>query len=133
MPQQITDLDEACPETLPVRLNGVIYQLPGDIPIPDFIELERLVNDLEDPEAEGTGGEKLQALFDKVLELFQEHQPNLAPEDLKIGPKRLGALIVALYNGAADGEGGDDGAHPPKAGTRSTSKTRSKRSRSSKS
>jgi hypothetical protein len=133
MPQQITDLSEAVPETFPVRLEheGPVYQLPGDIPIPDFIELERLVNDLEDPEAEGTGGEKLQALYEKVLEIFQVHQPDL--ESLPIGPKRLGALIVHLYSGAADADGGDDARPPKAAGTPSTKPKRSKRSASSKS
>lgn len=131
MPQRIIDLDAAAPEDLGVKCGGKIYDLPGDIPIPDFLEIERAVAVLEGREEapEGTTAtDALQRLYDLVLDLFRVKQPDL--EKLPIGPVRLGALIVQIYSAAGDADGAGGG-RPPKASTRSTS--RSKRSRGSKS
>lgn len=126
MAQKIVDLDAAVPENLGVRCGGVVYDLPGDIPIPDYIEIERLVEALNDPEAEGSGQERLQELYARVLELFQIKQPDLT--ELPIGPRRLGVLVVSLYSGAEEVEE----ERPTRASTPSTKKTPRKRSRGSK-
>ena len=125
MPIDIVDLDIVVPENLPVRIRGEIYELPGDIPIPDFVEIERLVKSLD----EGEGN--LQALYDKILDLFRIEQPDL--EKLPIGARQLGALIPQLYMSAADQDDGDANRPPQGAGTRSGKKTRPKRSASSRS
>jgi hypothetical protein len=133
VPQNIIDLDAAVPELLHVKCGGVIYDLPGDISIPDFLEIERLVKRLDgstgEADEESTGSDTLQALYDKVLALFQIEQPEL--EELPMGPRRLGALIPQLYTAAADGDGGEQ-KRPTKGGTRSTKRS-SKRSASSRS
>lgn len=130
MAQKIVDLDAAVPENLAVKCGGEIYDLPGDIPIPDYIEIERLVETLNDPEAEGSGQERLQELYGRVLELFQIKQPDL--EKLPIGPRRLGVLVVSLYSGGAEAED-DDEERPTKRSTKSGTKGQSKRSASSRS
>jgi hypothetical protein len=128
--QRIIDLDAAVPEGFKVKLDGEYYLLPGDIPIPDFIAIERLVNTLEDPESEASAGEILQELYERALDLFRIEQPDL--EELAIGPQRLGALVVGLYSSAAEeDEGKAGGGRPTKAGTRSGKKTTTKRSRGS--
>ena len=129
MAQKIVDLDAAVPENLAVKCGGVIYDLPGDIPIPDYIEIERLVDALNDPEAEGSGQERLQELYDRVLELFRIKQPDL--EKLPIGPRRLGVLVVSLYSGGTREV--EDEERPTKRSTKSGTKGRSKRSASSRS
>jgi hypothetical protein len=130
MSQTIIDLDRAVPERLSVRVEGEIFDLPGDIPIPDFIEIERLSASLTEPAEDGPSPtDLLEALNDKMLELFQIHQPDV--EKLPLGPRRLGHLIPQLYAGAAESDGGDEN-RPPKGGTRSMRKP-PKRSRSSRS
>jgi hypothetical protein len=125
--QRIIDLDEAVPEDLGVKVDGQIYDLPGDIPIPRYLEIERLVDRLDDPEqADGQG---LKRLYEQILDLFRVRQPDL--EELPIGPRRLGALVVQLYSQAADGDGGEE-ERPTRAGTRSTSR-KTGRSRGSRS
>ncbi|HEY0391027.1 MAG TPA: hypothetical protein VGC63_04895 [Solirubrobacterales bacterium] len=128
MAQKIIDLDAAVPENLGVKCGGVVYDIPGDIPIPDYIEIERLVEALNDPEAEGSGQERLSELYDRVLELFRVKQPDL--EELPIGPRRLGVLVVSLYSGGAEVE--DDEKRPTRASTPSTKKTPRKKSPGSK-
>lgn len=134
MAQKIIDLDAAVPSSMGVRINGKVYEVPGDIPIPQFLEIERLTRALDSPE-EGEGGRTLEQLYEVVLDLFREKDPDI--EDLPIGPHRLGALVVQLYSGAADADAGDEGdgdrpTRPRRSGTRSTSKARRKRSRGSK-
>lgn len=125
MAQKIVDLDVVAPETFGVKIDGEIYQLPGDIPIPDYIEIERLTNGLTD-ENDPTS---IRDLYERVLDLFRIHQPEL--EELPIGPMRLGALVVQLYAGGIEE---DEEERPTKPrGTRSTSRKRQTRSRSSRS
>ncbi len=132
MAQRIIDLDAAIPAAIGVQIDGEIYDLPGDIPIPDLIALERAVADLEDPESTTPATVRMETLYEQVLDLFRVRQPDL--EDLPLGPERLGALIVGIYTKAADEDDAEaaPGKAKPRGGTRSTSKTRSKRSRGSK-
>lgn len=136
MAQRIIDLDAVVPDSIGVRIDGEVYELPGDIPVPDFLAIGRLLEDLgeENPDQ---AGDALQQLYDRTLDLFRIHQPDL--EELPIGPKRLGTLIVELYTEAAEEDEGKEQAAPPRrnrsAGTRSTSRpkqTTRKRSASSK-
>lgn len=133
MAQRIIDLDAVVPETIGVRIDKVIYDLPGDIPVPKYLKIARLTDELAEP-GEGSGG-VLEALYDEVVDLFGEL--NDLPEDdegkvsLPIGPTRLGALVIQLYAQAAEA----DDPRPTRArraGTKSTSRTKPKRSASSK-
>jgi hypothetical protein len=136
MPQIIIDLDDAAPEDVGVKLGGKIYALPGDIEIPTLLKIERLMTQLGDPEADEAaaadqGGAFLE-LYDEVLDLFRIREPDL--EELRIGARQLGQLVVRLYTAAADqDESQAGGGRPPKAGTRSTKPRRRKASRGSKS
>lgn len=133
MAQKIIDLDAAMPEDVGVRMGGEVYPLPGDIAIPDYLELERLLNAVDNPEELEEGEEApFKQLYDFVLELFQIRTPDL--EKLPIGAQQLGSLVVQLYSGAAaaDEEESAPPQRPARNGTRSTS-SRRKRSRGSKS
>lgn len=135
MAQRIIDLDAVLPDALVVRVGGEEYTLPGDIPVPDYLELARLFEALGDEPGEGEEP-PLAELYEFVLELFQRENPGL--ESLPIGPRRLGRLVLMIYTGAADSD--DDPKEPaakakPRkaAGTRSTSRKKPTKSRSSRS
>lgn len=133
MAQQIIDLDQAVPESLIVKLGGKRYKLPGDIPIPDYLAIQRLSNSITEAAGEADGeqvAQVMEELYERVLELFRIEQPDL--EELPLGPQRLGALVVAIYTRAAEEDA--DATDPPtrRAGTRSSSSRRKSRSRSSK-
>lgn len=131
--QRIIDLDAVAPQSIGIKLGGEVYELPGDLPVPKYLRIAALTDELADA-GEDAGG-TLQRLYDEVVGLFLEL--NDLPEDaegnpeLPLGPTRLGALVVQLYTQAAE----DDAPKRPTkrpAGTRSTSRTKRKTSRSSK-
>ena len=133
MAQRIIDLDAVVPETIGVRIDKVVYDLPGDIPVPKYLRIARLTDELADP-GEGSGG-VLESLYDEVVDLFAELNELPVDEDgtvsLPLGPTRLGALVIQLYASASEA----DSPRPTKArraGTKSTSRTKPKRSASSK-
>jgi hypothetical protein len=128
--QRIIDLDAAVPEGIAVKINGEKYLLPGDIPVPDYLEIARLSEKLST--GDEASAEALEGLYEQVLDLFRIEQPDL--EDLPIGPERLGTLIMGLYSAAAE-EDAPTSARPTKSrnGTASTRKKRPKRSASSRS
>ena len=134
--QRIIDLDAVMPESLIVKMGGEEYKLPGDIPVPDYLELSRLFERLADTPEEGEDPALLQ-LYDLVLDLFQRENPDV--EELPIGPRRLGRLVLMLYTGAADSDDPKVEETPkPKprrraAGTKSSSRKSPPKSASSKS
>lgn len=132
MAQKIIDLDVVVPEKVGAQIDGVVYDLPGDIPVPDYLEIARLADSLDDEADDGAdpeaAGEKLQALYDRVMDLFRVHQPDL--DELPIGPQRLASLVVQLYTGLADQDEPERPTKPRRAGTRSTSPKRKPKSAS---
>jgi hypothetical protein len=142
MTQRVIDLDEAMPESTIVKLEGESYELPPDIPIPTFQKIERLVEKID--AREGDVAKAMVDLYEKVLDLFRElnelptHEVEgedgeiTEEEYLPLGARRMGMLIVGIYSGGLEKQGGD---RPPKprGGTRNTKKTSPKRSRSTRS
>jgi hypothetical protein len=132
MAQRIIDLDSVLPDSLVVKLGGEEYSLPGDIPVPDYLELARLFEALGDEPVEGEEP-PLAQLYELVLELFQRENPGL--ESLPIGPRRLGRLVLMIYTGAADSDDPkaqtESKSKRKAAGTRSTSRKRPTKSGSS--
>jgi hypothetical protein len=133
--QRIIDLDVAMPQSVAVKVRGKLYDLPGDIPVPDFLEIQQLTEELETAVEGGNddgSDETIAELYERVMDLFRIENPAL--ENLPLGPRRLGALVVQLYAGAAEEDGATE--DPPRskaAGTRSTSRKQpTKRSRGSK-
>jgi hypothetical protein len=128
--QKIIDLDAAVPENVKVKMGGEVYELPNDVPIPDYLEIARLVDRLGEESEDAA--ETLEALYEKVIELFRIAQPEI--EDLPIGVKRIAEVLLHIYGQEPEPDG--DGARPPsrpRAGTRSTSRTKSRKSASSRS
>lgn len=130
--QKIIDLDAVMPESLIVKMGGEEYSLPGDIPVPDYLELSRLFENLAEVPEDGEEPALLQ-LYELVLELFQRENPGI--EELPIGPRRLGRLVLMLYTGAADNDDPKAETKPKRraAGTKSTSRKSPRKSASSKS
>lgn len=130
MPQKIIDLSVAIPSKIGVRLeqDGPVYDLPGDIPVPQYLELEQLTERLNAAQASREGedfNDALSELYELIMELFRINQPEL--EELPLGAKRLSVLILALYTGAVT-EDAEREAKPERpsrrAGKTKTSQTR---------
>lgn len=121
----LIDLDALLGEPIPVKLGGREWLLPADIPVPLVLKIEQLAGqDVTDDLVRG--------LYQDLLELFQVHQPDI--ESLPITATQALTAIPAIYYGATVGGGGADDAGPPrpkaKAGTKSSSRRKTTRSRS---
>lgn len=136
--QRIIDLDAVVPESIIVKMSGEEYELPGDIPVPDFLEIARIMDEIETGAVPEEGeSSSLQRLYELALDLFRQMDPTI--EELPIGPARLGRLVVMLYTGAADGDPGKAPVPARKptrrrstAGTKSSPRKKPTKSRSSK-
>lgn len=127
---RIVDLSNLVPEDIQVRLekDGPLYALPPDIPIPDYLEMARVIEGLDETDPAETMNQ-LEDLYERVMDLFRIRNPDI--EDLPIGPRRLGELILRLYGEAEGVE--EKPARPPRpAGTRSSSRKPRRKSGSSK-
>lgn len=124
---RIIDLDTVAPPDIEVVHQDVVYLLPGDIPVPNMLAIERAAQDFfttDEDEQEGDATARLVALQDEVLALFRIRQPDL-DELPPLGLAQLMALVRGLYG---DGDVAPDPPKPaPKrsrAGTTSTSRSR---------
>lgn len=139
MGQRIIDLDVLVPSDLAVRIDETLYKLPSDIPVPEYLGLSQAFDRVREIEAEETktpelaaeATELLEEIYERVMDLFRVHNPDL--ESLSLGPRRLGALIIAIYANLAEEETAAP-ARPtrPRTGTKSSSRKRQTRSSSSK-
>lgn len=64
MATQIEDLDVLVPEGKAARLGGIVYELPGDMPMELYLKLQRAGRDEVDEE------EATRILYDGIYELF---------------------------------------------------------------
>lgn len=128
MAQRIIDLDAVVPENVAVRIDGETYELPPDIPIPDYLAIARTIEALDSARPEDAVNQ-MGDIYERVLDLFRINSPEI--EDLPIGPRRLGELILQIY-----GEGGEEEKParptPRRNGTRSSSPRPRRKSGSSK-
>lgn len=113
MPRYI-DLDDLVPADITVRVRGEEYQLPGDVPVPEYLELSRLAGEIagmdsEDPES------AVVALHDRLLALFRVHQPDLT--ELPVGPRALLPLVFRYLDAPAEQEEAQPARPPRRAGT----------------
>ncbi len=133
---RIIDLDEVLPADVVVRIEGAEYPLPADVPVPDYLAIARLIDELESAEAqEQSPVDRLEELYERVLDLFRLKTPDL--KELPLGPRRLGELVLQIYGEEPDEPAANGAERPTRpaapAGTRSTkSRPRPRRSASSK-
>lgn len=127
MSQRIIDVDAAGILTKPiqVKLAEQVYTLPGDVPAPLFarlIEIERT----------GATADEIQQLYDELLALFRQHQPEL--ERLPVGVHEMVHVVGFIYSGDHGDDAGGPGEDPtsptktapaPKKSGSSTSSARS--------
>lgn len=105
---RIIDLDTVAPPDIEVVHQGNEYLLPGDIPVPNMLAIERAARDFFDTDSDEGATDRLVALQDEVLALFRIRQPDL--EELPpLGMAQLVVLVRSLYD---DGE--DVTPDPPK-------------------
>lgn len=120
MTQKIVDLDALAGSPRKVKLDGQTFTLPSDIPAPLYIKLLH-IGELGDRGEDPSSGDVID-LYDRMLKLFQVHQPEL--EELPIGLTQLMESVGALY-GQPDDEPG-----PTRSRTTASSRSRSASSRS---
>lgn len=118
---KIIDVDVVVGKPKEVKLKGVIYKVPADMPV----ELYLRVNNF-DPAAEEK--EVIQGLYNDLLGLFREYQPEL--ESLPLGLVQMMATIPLIYN-AGDDDEAPKGRTPVRRGSkRTTSRKTTRASRS---
>ena len=88
---RIIDLDAVLAPPVQVRLDGKLYKLPADIPVPLYLSVKAR------QDAEGENADVLDALHSQVLELFQIHQPEMTV--LPCGMAQLFQIIPLVYGG----------------------------------
>lgn len=114
------DLDALAPTPKQVRIGGVIYALPGDMPLELFIKVNAFDQRLKAGEDEG---QVVEELYDEVLALFQEHQPDMDSLPRGVGLTGLLGLVVGTYSGQGQDDDAAGAEGKPPAGRGST-KTR---------
>lgn len=98
---KVVDIDAVVPDAIGFRIDGEIYELPGDIPVPTYLQLAELFDRVDDRDTAGEDrAAAMQDIYDLLLELFQDRNPNL--DTIPVGPRRAAVIVMALYNG--DGE-----------------------------
>jgi hypothetical protein len=96
---RIIDLDVVAPEDTIVIIAGVEYLLPGDVPVPHMLAIERASRDFFSDEENDNGS--LIRLQDEILDLFRIRQPDL--EELPpLGLAGLIQFVQALYGAPED-------------------------------
>ena len=114
MPRYI-DLDDLIPPDITVRIGGEEFLLPGDVPVPDYLELQRLSAGIVDGDTDDPEGTVV-ALHDRLLDLFRVHQPDM--EVLPVGPRALLPLVFRYLDAPMDTPGEGAPARPTRrAGT----------------
>lgn len=121
----IVDLDEVVPDGPRVKLGGVVYELPPDLPVELYLWLLK-ANDGDPEVINMPEREQTERLYGEVLELFRYKQPDL--ERLPIRLSQLVTLIARVYGpGSSDDDQVD--APPPRrrpSGATTSSKTRAR-------
>ena len=136
MSQEIIDLDAAGLFAPPirVRLGGVEYDMPGDIPAPLYVQMSAVMAvDAKTLDAQAQQQLALE-LHDELLELFRQYQPDI--KRLPLPLRSMTAAINYIYGGGAQQGGGDPTPAPStkrvtRSSKRPTGRARSRRSRSS--
>ena len=113
MPRFI-DLDEIVPDDIHVRLNGEIYRLPGDIPVPDRLRFELLLERITDRSDPRAANEASREAYERLLAMFQARQPTM--ENIPVGWERLLPLILEVFYGDAEQQEVEK-VPPPRGGT----------------
>jgi hypothetical protein len=93
------DLDALAPKPKRARLGGKTYLLPGDMPMELFFEIQAFESRTDAGEDETV---LLSELRDKILTLFQVHQPAMKTLPA-MGVTQLLKTLGAVY-GSAEGE-----------------------------
>jgi hypothetical protein len=93
------DLDALAPKVKRTLLGGKVYRLPGDMPMPLFFEIQAFESRTAAGEDESV---LLGELRDKLLTLFQVHQPTMKTLP-PMGVNQLLKSMGAIY-GSAEGE-----------------------------
>jgi hypothetical protein len=98
MPEPLADvdLDALVPRIKTAKLNGKLYRLPYDMPMPLFMKLQGFENRAEKGEDEIVMLAEVQA---ELLALFQVHQPTMKTLP-PMGVQQLLLSLGAIYGGA---------------------------------
>jgi hypothetical protein len=127
MPEDVINLDELGGPAKKVILDGQEFILPGDLPIDLYIEMAEAERRFEDEDADDLA--ILKSLRDRVLELFQFHQPDLQELPRSAGFRQILQLVGTVYRsggGDTDEQAALEAAEEDRPTRRSSRKTGSK-------
>lgn len=113
MANEIIDLDRLVGKPKKVRLEGKVYTLPAQIPVPLYLLIKQRQKERAEKIAKGEESDDVdvvEEIHGQVLELFQIHHP-----DLKIVPCGMSQLfdIIPTIYPPNEAEGDDGDAVPP--------------------
>lgn len=121
------DLDDVVPEAIYVRVAGQEWTLPGDIPVPLYLELDRLWDEAAGDDAE-KAVEAAERMRDALLTLFREAHPDM--EELPVGTRGLMHLVFRYLNADVLGQEDEAPARPQRrAGTTRKTSTSPRKTR----
>lgn len=124
---RIIDLDVVAPEDTIVVIGGEEYTLPGDIPVPHMLAIERAASEFFADDEDTT--ERLLALQAQVLKLFRIRQPDM-DELPPLGLAGLIQFVQAIYGPPEDEPDPPRPAPKRRSGTTSSRKPKATRTRS---
>lgn len=90
------DLDELQPPARTFRKDGVVYELPGEIPIPTVIEALQVMSTLEDPKVDASAA--FTKMYDIVLDLIRQKNPDV--DRIMLGSGEVQQLMGLIVGGA---------------------------------
>lgn len=121
MATPIIDLDELLGEDKQVKIRGVTYRLPPDLPVELYLRVTHAA------EKDLTDDQMVNLLYDALLELFRYGDPKIT--ELPLGVAQMVAVIPAVYSPPpVDGEG-KGAERPTRTQTRGARSPRARNSR----
>lgn len=129
----VKDLDVLAADPRDVKLAGKIYLVPGDLPIPTMLRLERYsqrMAELAADTADDAGAaqeaqkEAVLSLYEEILALFQVYQPDLT--EIPIQMPQLVGIVNRIYGDDEEAEDPENPTQPPAGKTKKSSKSRSR-------
>lgn len=95
MPTEIIDLDDLLEKPKRVKLAGKVYTLPPEIPAPLYLQMKAANQAREEGVDSPAEQDRVEIVYGEVLELFQQHQPEL--EELPVGIVQVFRIIPRVY------------------------------------
>lgn len=126
---RVIDIDDFIDlDRVVIKVAGEPYSLPGDLPVPEYLRLRRLFNQLVEPDEtdeDFDADEAVSELHDQLLAMFQVHHPDMTA--LPFGTKGVVPAVYSFLNQGM-GEHEEDPAPPTRRASTKTKTSGRRRS-----